>query len=134
MIRSRQRIRGRRIFNKNEGIDFVRCLVCGDLRRVISGRHLSKHGTNREEYMDEYRLSPDELSRKDFRIIQSSRRGYRPYGKREWIATIKRIHKNDGRISAADLQHKHQNLYHVGVWLFGDWDKALRAGGLIQKR
>jgi hypothetical protein len=31
-----------------------RCRLCGDHRRVISGRHLSKHGTNREEYMEEW--------------------------------------------------------------------------------
>jgi hypothetical protein len=43
-----------------EGIDFVRCRICGDHRRVISGRHLSKHGTDREEYMEEYGLSPDD--------------------------------------------------------------------------
>jgi hypothetical protein len=97
------------------------------VRRVLSGRHLSKHGTDREEYMDEYGLSPDELIAKDFRIIQSSRRGYQPYGKREWIATVKKIHKSGGRVGAADLQHKNQNLYHLGVWIFGDWDTALRA-------
>jgi len=28
-----------------EGIDFVRCRICGDRRRVISLRHLSKHET-----------------------------------------------------------------------------------------
>jgi hypothetical protein len=35
-----------------EGIDFVRCRICGDHRRVISGRHLSKHDTDRETYME----------------------------------------------------------------------------------
>jgi hypothetical protein len=40
--------------NNDEGIDFVRCRICGDHRRVLSGRHLSKHGTDREEYMEEY--------------------------------------------------------------------------------
>jgi hypothetical protein len=97
---------------------------------VLSARHLSKHGTDREEYMAEYGLSPDELIAKDFRVIQSSRRGYRPYGKREWIAAIKKIHKNGGSIGAAHLQHKNQNLYQLGVWIFGDWDKALRAAGV----
>jgi hypothetical protein len=42
-----------------ESVAFVRCRICGDYRRVISGRHLSKHGTDRETYMDEYRLSPE---------------------------------------------------------------------------
>jgi hypothetical protein len=67
---------------------------------------------------------------KDFRVIQSSRRGYQPYGKSEWIAAIKKIHKNGGSIGAADLQDKNQNLYRLGVWIFGDWDKALRAAGV----
>jgi hypothetical protein len=74
------RARSERIVRK-EGNDFVRCRICGDYRRVISGRHLSKHDTDRETYMQEYRLSPDELCAKDFRRIQSSRRGYYPHGK-----------------------------------------------------
>jgi hypothetical protein len=121
----------RRARNSNRvGFDFVRCRICGDHRRVISARHLSKHGTDREEYMQEYGLSPDKLIAKDFRIIQSSRRGYRPYGKRDWVAAIKKIHKNGGTIGAGDLQHKNQNLYRLGVWIFGDWDNALRAAGI----
>jgi hypothetical protein len=84
--------RGPRSPNRGDGIDFVRCRICDDHRRVISGRHLSKHGTDREEYMDEYGLSPDKLIAKDFRRIQSSRRGYQPYGRRDWIAAIKKLH------------------------------------------
>jgi ROS/MUCR transcriptional regulator protein len=102
----KHRFRFSRNSNSGEGFDFVRCRICGDHRRVLSARHLSKHGTDREEYMDEYGLSPDQLIAKDFRIIQSSRRGYQPYGEREWIAAIKKIHKSGGRIGAADLQHK----------------------------
>ena len=60
--------------------------MCGGSLRVISGLHLSTHDTDRETYLEEYRLGPDELIAKDFRIIQSSRRGYFPHGKSEWIA------------------------------------------------
>jgi hypothetical protein len=35
--------------------------------------------------MEEYHLTPDEMIAKDFRMIQSSRRGYYPHGKSEWI-------------------------------------------------
>jgi hypothetical protein len=72
----------RRRFDGDEGVDFVRCLICGDHRRVISGRHLSKHDTDRETYMEEYHLTPDELIAKDFRLIQSSHPGYHPYTKK----------------------------------------------------
>ena len=41
-----------------EGFDYVSCRICGDRRRVISGRHLSKHDTDRLTYMDDYDLSP----------------------------------------------------------------------------
>jgi hypothetical protein len=44
-----------------EGVDFVTCRICGDRRRVISRRHLSKHDTDRLTYMEEYELSPDRL-------------------------------------------------------------------------
>ena len=49
--------------------------------------------------MEEYRLSPDELIAKDFRIIQSSRRGYFPHNKRDWIAAIKQVYKRGRDIS-----------------------------------
>jgi hypothetical protein len=51
----RPRTRNRSI-DGDEGVDFVRCRICGDHRRVISGRHLSKHDTDRETYMEEYHL------------------------------------------------------------------------------
>jgi hypothetical protein len=35
----------KRSFDSDDGIEFVRCRICGDYRRVISGRHLSKHDT-----------------------------------------------------------------------------------------
>jgi hypothetical protein len=125
--RTRRSIRG-------EGFDFGRCRICGDHRRVISGRHFSKHGTDREEYMDEYHLSPDELIAKDFRKIQSSRRGYQPLGKSDWAAAIKRAYKRDGNVFAKRLQKKHPHLYTQGVWIFGDWDNALRAAELDPER
>jgi hypothetical protein len=120
--------------NGGEGFDFVRCRICGDHRRVISGRHLSKHGTDREEYMEEYGLSPDELIAKVFRRIRSSRRGLYPYGKKDWIVAIKKVYKHDGNIFAGHLQAKHAYLYNQGVWIFGDWDKALRAAGFDPER
>ena len=79
-----------RRFEGQEGVDFVRCRICGHRLRVISGRHLSKHEIDRDSYMDEYGLSPDELIAKDFRRIQSSRRGYHPYTKQEWIAAVRK--------------------------------------------
>jgi hypothetical protein len=126
--------RGPRSPNRGDGIDFVRCRICDDHRRVISGRHLSKHGTDREEYMDEYGLSPDKLIAKDFRRIQSSRRGYQPYGRRDWIAAIKKLHTEGGSVFAGDLQDKNPCLYQQGIWLFGDWDAALRAAGFEPER
>ena len=102
-----------------EGIAFVRCRICGDHRRVISHRHLSKHGTDRENYIGEYHLSPEELNRQEFRNIQSSRSGCYPYGKSDWIVAIKRIYKRDGQIFAGYLQDKYPHLYNQGTWLFG---------------
>src|SRR5262245_1879506 len=116
-------------FDGEEGIDFIRCRICGDHRRVISGRHLSKHDTGRETYMEEYELTPDELIAKDFRVVQSSRRGFYPHGKSDWIDAVKKLHKQGESVFAGDLQDKHPCLYDQGVWIFGSWDKALRAAG-----
>ena len=116
-----------------EGFDFVRCRVCGDHRRVISARHLSKHEIDRETYMAEYRLSPDQLIAKDFRLIQSSRRDYHPYGKSDWVSAIKAIYKKTGNVFAGYLQKKYPHVYFQGVWIYGDWDKALRAAGFDPK-
>jgi hypothetical protein len=121
--------RGLQWLDGKESVAFVRCRICGDYRRVISGRHLSKHGADRETYMDEYRLSPDELIAKEFRKRQSSRRGYHPHGKSDWIAAIKKIYKRDGQIFAGYLQDKYSHLYNQGTWLFGDWDNALCEAG-----
>jgi hypothetical protein len=134
-IDSRRHRRGRsRKLTGVEGIDFVRCRICSEYLRVISGRHLSKHGTDRQTYMEEYRLSPDELIAKDVRIIQSSHRGYHPYGKREWIAAIKKIYDHGGSVFAGELQDTYPHLYTQGVWIFGDWDDALRAAGFDPER
>jgi sulfur relay (sulfurtransferase) complex TusBCD TusD component (DsrE family) len=77
----------------SEGVDFVICRICGDRRRVISGRHLSKHDIDRAMYMDEYELSPDELIAKAFRVIQSGRAAYEPYSKRQWITAIQKFYR-----------------------------------------
>jgi hypothetical protein len=121
-------------FDGDEGIDFVVCRICGDHRRVISGRHLSKHDIDRETYMEEYHLTPDELIAKAFRVIQSSRRGFYPHGKSDWIAAVKKLHKQGESVFAGDLQDKHAYLYNQGVWIFGDWDKALCVAGFDPKK
>jgi hypothetical protein len=123
-----QRPRNRSV-DGDEGIEFVCCRICGDYRRVINSQHLSKHDTDRETYMEEYHLTPDELIAKDFRAIQSSRRGYYPHGKSDWIAAMKRFYEKDGKVFAKYLQHRSPHLYRQGVWIFGDWDRALRAAG-----
>jgi len=96
--------------------------------------HLSKHGIEREAYMEEYHLSPDELIAKAFRRIQSSRTGYYPYGKSDWIAAIKKVYRTDGDISAKYLQDNYHHIYVQGVWIYGDWDKALGAAGFNPER
>src|SRR5262245_53734437 len=94
-----------RILGGDVDIDFVCCRICGDHRRVISGRHLSKHDIDRETYMDEYDLSPDELIAKAFCMIQSSHPGYYPHTKKGWIAAMQKVYENDGKIFAKYLQH-----------------------------
>jgi hypothetical protein len=115
-------------FDSDDG-EFVRCRICGNHRRVINSQHLSKHDTDRETYMEEYHLTPDELIAKAFRMIQSSRRGYYPNDKSEWIAAMKKVYKKDGKVFAGYLQDKYKHLYEQGLWIFGDWDKALHAAG-----
>jgi len=124
----------KRSFDTDDGIEFVVCRICGDHRRVISGRHLSKHDTDREAYMEEFHLTPDKLIAKAFRRIQSSRPDYRPYGKSDWIAAVKKVYKRDGKVFAKYLQDNYPHLYNQGVWIFGDWDKALLAAGFDPRK
>jgi hypothetical protein len=84
--------------------------------------------------MEECHLTPDELIAKDFRMIRSSRPGFYPHGKSDWIDAVKKIHKQGESVFAGDLQDNHPYLYNQGVWIFGDWDKALRAAGFDPKR
>ena len=67
-------------------------------------------------------------------MIQSSGRDFFPHGKSDWIAAMKELHKQNESVFAVDLQDKHPYLYNQGVWIFGDWDKALRAAGFDPKR
>ena len=112
-----------------EGVDFVRCRSCGQRLRVISRRHLSKHDTDRSAFMAEYGLSPDQLVANDFRVIHSSRRDYRPYDRKAWVGRIKKLAKDGVSIRPHDLQKQHASIYYLGVWLYGDWDTAVRAAG-----
>jgi hypothetical protein len=117
-----------------DGTEYVRCRICGKHLRVISGRHLSTYGTDRDTYMEEYRLTPDQLCAKDFRRLHSSRQEYYPHGKRDWIAAIKKTHRQHGQVFAGYLQDNLPHIYNQGVWLFGDWDKALRAAGFAPEQ
>ena len=47
-----------------DGTDVGGCRLCGRHLCVISGRHLSTHRTDRETYIEEYALSPDQLCSK----------------------------------------------------------------------
>ena len=126
------RSRGLRV---HEGIDFVRCLICGDHRRVISGRHLSKHGIDRETYIAEYALSPDQLCSKSFRINHSSRPDCCAHDRREWITVMKAVYKQHGNVYAGFLRKHYPNLYLEGLWLNGgEWDAALRVLGFTPER
>jgi hypothetical protein len=84
--------------------------------------------------MEEYGLTPDELIAKDFRLLRSSRPGFVPHGKRGWIAAIKDVYKRDRIVTPIHLQKNYPHLYDQGVWIFGDWDKALRAAGFDPER
>jgi hypothetical protein len=117
-----------------DGTDSVRCRICGKHLCVISGRHLSTHGTDRESYMEEYRLSPDQLCSKSFRVNHSSRSDFRAHSRREWMAAMKAVHKQHGQVFAGYLQDNLPHLYNQGVWLFGDWDKALSAAGFAPEQ
>ena len=115
--------------------DFVRCRICGKHLRVISGRHLSTHDTDRKTYIQEYRLSPDQRCSKSFRINHSSRSDYRPHSRREWIAAMKAVYKQHGNVYAGFLQKHYPNLYLEGLWLNGgNWDAALRVLGFTPER
>jgi hypothetical protein len=117
-----------------EGFDFVTCRICGDGRRVISGRHLSKHDTDRLTYMDEYKLSPDQLIAKAFRVLQGSHPGFKPNNKADWAAAIKRIYKKKGPAGLWRLQRNHPHLYQQAVWLFGGLDEGYRFVGLDPRK
>jgi hypothetical protein len=126
--------RSARYRDEADGIDFVRCRICGKHLRVISGRHLSTHGTDRETYMDEYRLSPDQVCSKTFRVNHSSRPGYCAHSRREWIAATKAVYKHHGNVYAGFLQKHYPTLYVEGIWLCGDWDADLRVLGFTPER
>jgi hypothetical protein len=84
--------------------------------------------------MEEFHLTPDELIAKAFRVIRSSQPGYYSHGKNEWIAAVKKEYKWDGKVFAGHLQAKHKHLSEQGIWIFGDWDKALLPAGFDPRK
>jgi hypothetical protein len=64
----------------------------------------------------------------------SSRQGYQPYGKCDWVAAFKQVYKKEGHVSTRYLQHNYPLIYQQGTWIFSDWDKALRAAGFDPRR
>jgi hypothetical protein len=42
---------------------------------------------------------------------------------------MKNVYEKDGKVFAGYLQDKYEHSYEQGVWIFGDWDKALHAAG-----
>jgi hypothetical protein len=42
---------------------------------------------------------------------------------------MRKLYKNGGTLFAGHLQDEYPHLYQQGVWIFGDWDKALQAAG-----
>src|SRR5918995_3142239 len=90
--------------SSGDSTDYVRCLICGKHLCVISGRHLSTHGTDRETYIEEYRLTPDQLCSKTFRVNHSSRPDFCPHNRREGIAAMKAVSKEHGNVYARFVQ------------------------------
>ena len=134
MQRRRQQSPIIRNYDKADRVDFVSCRICGKHLYVISGRHLSTHGTDRETYIREYALSPDQLCSKSFRVNHSSRSDYCAHSRREWIAAMKAVYKQHGNVLAGYLRDNLPHLYNQGVWLFGSWDKALCAAGFTPEK
>ena len=89
-----------------EGIDFVRCRICGARRRVIATKHLSKHDTDRETYIEEYDLSPDDLIAKDFRSNRSSRHDFRPYSSASGFAAMKAARRRTPEIFTSGISKR----------------------------
>jgi hypothetical protein len=69
-----------------------------------------------------------------YSLPHSSRRDYCPRNKQEWIVAIKILYYRHGQLYAGFLQQHYPQLYHESVWLFGDWDAAMRAAGLKHRR
>jgi hypothetical protein len=47
---------------------------------------------------------------------------------------MQKVYENDGKVFAKYLQHNYPPLYSQGVWIFGNWDQALRAAGFDPKK
>jgi hypothetical protein len=43
-------------------------------------------------------------------MIRSSRRGFYPHGKSDWIAAVKKVYKRDSKVFAKYLQDNYRHL------------------------
>jgi hypothetical protein len=80
-------------------------------------------------YMDDHKLSPDQLIAKGFRLLQSSRPRYKPDSKAGWAAEIQKIYLRESIAGLQRLQKDHSVLYGQRIWIFAKIDDNFRYAG-----
>lgn len=109
----------------------VRCQICCKEFSVIHAKHLMlKHGVAREEYMQQFGLSPDNLMCAQMRKKLARRADYKPFSKAEVTRRVRAIFKKHGNIGAGEVQKKYPQAYRQAVGIFGGWGNVLSELGL----
>ncbi len=120
---------------RHEHQEDVRCEICGQWSTVLGTHLVIRHGTTREEYLEEYGPSC-ELSSEAFRAAHF---GSRPVaGIPHWEGLWSRLYVVDWiiRLNEEGLSLNYQSVLEAGKPLasagrntFGSWDAALKAAG-----
>lgn len=114
---------------KRKLTDYVTCQICNESLRIIHYAHLRTHEITREEYLEAFKLHPNDLVAESLRIEGSSLDEYFPYRKSEIRQAIREIYRQDGKVNEKHCNENHRGIYLQGIKLYKAWDRALTAAG-----
>lgn len=109
---------------------FVVCELCGRELRIINSIHLAAHGTTREEYMEEFGLTSDQLVCKDRRRKIARRSDYWPMTQAEVHERLRALFRKHGNVGAGFVSKNARQVIAQATQMHGSWRKAVAAAGL----
>jgi hypothetical protein len=106
--------------------DYVECKICGKELQIITKMHLRVHDMTREDYMEMFDLTIDELASDYFRIQKSKKNGYRPLNKKEAEEQFIKIIQDPKYKEYKSIQEEFPFVREQIMKHYGSWNNAIK--------